>query len=78
MAFHIRDPETDALVRKLAQLRGVGLTEAIHDAVEEALKRERAKTPLWERLQPIAERLRAHEDTGLPADKAFFDDLSGI
>lgn len=29
MAFHERDKETDALVRRLALERGLGLTEAI-------------------------------------------------
>ena len=29
MAFHIRDPETDALVRELADKAHVGITEAV-------------------------------------------------
>ena len=36
MAFHIRDPRTDAVVRKLAEQRGIGLTEAVREAAEEA------------------------------------------
>lgn len=77
MAFHIRDPETDRLVRKLAQLRGVGLTEAIHDAVAAELKREREKTPLWERLQALAIVNDRADGVELSTDKKFFDDLSG-
>jgi antitoxin VapB len=43
MAFHIHDPETDRLVRELARREGVGLTETVKRAVEDALKR-RAKS----------------------------------
>jgi antitoxin VapB len=32
---------------------------------------------LWERLKPLRERVAAYPDSGLAADKAFFDDLSG-
>ena len=77
MAFRIRDPETDRLVRQLATMKGIGLTEAVKLAVAEELRRERQAVPLWERLKPIIESLEKYEDTGLVVDKAFFDDLSG-
>jgi antitoxin VapB len=77
MAFHIRDQETDTLVRALARQKGVGLTEAVKLAVQGELKREREAVPLWERLKPIQDRVLAHPPTGLEADKAFFDELSG-
>jgi len=75
MAFHVRDPETDALVRKLARKKGIGLTEAIREAVAAELKRQDAAVPLQERLRAIAAR---HGRLGerVP-DKAFFDELSG-
>ena len=34
MAFHIRDPKTDQLVRELATKRGIGITEAVREPVE--------------------------------------------
>lgn len=77
MAFHVRDPETDRLVRQLAALKEIGLTEAVKLAVEEKLRRERESAPLWERLKPIADSLAKYEDTGVVLDKKFFDDLSG-
>lgn len=77
MAFHVRDPETDKLVRKLAQMKGVGLTEAIREAVEEALRREREAVPLWQRIQQIAAPIARYDETGIVTDKAFFDELSG-
>jgi antitoxin VapB len=80
MAFHISDPTTDAAVRRLAKLKGTNLTETVRQAVEREYEREceQQKLPLWERLKPLHERVRAlSKPGGLPADKAFFDELSG-
>jgi antitoxin VapB len=33
--------------------------------------------PLRERIRDIQDRIAAYPDTGLEADKAFFDELSG-
>jgi len=75
MAFHIKDPATDAAVRKLAAERGISLTAAVRLAVENELQRSRR--PLIERINEIAEEYRSYPLTGLKADKAFFDELSG-
>jgi antitoxin VapB len=72
MALHIRDSETDRLVRDLAEIKGVGLTQAVKLAVENELRR----APLYERLRPIQERIKAAGPTGLKADKTFYDSLS--
>ena len=77
MAFHVRDPETDALVRRLAKEAGVGLTEAVKIAVREKLAAKKNAVPLAERLRPIQERIAQYPETGLKADKAFYDSLSG-
>ena len=78
MALHVRDPATDAAVRRLAKLKGKSLTSTIREAVEHELERTRAAVPLIERLRPIQEQLRRlSKPGGLPADKAFFDELSG-
>jgi antitoxin VapB len=78
MALHIRDQATDAAVRRLAKLKGKGLTATIHEAVEHEYERACAAIPLIERLRPIQERFAAlKKPGGLPADKAFFDELSG-
>lgn len=78
MAFHVRDPATDMAVRRLAKLKGQTLTETIRQAVENEYERERAAVPLMERLKPIQEQFAAlRKPGGLPADKAFFDELSG-
>ena len=80
MAFHVRDPATDLAVRQLASLKGKSLTATIREAVENEYKREceDRKLPLWKRLKPIQDWLDARSKPGgLPADKAFFDELSG-
>ena len=76
MTFYVKDPATDKAVRKLAKLRGKSLTETIREAVESELQKERRKT-LPQRLDAIAQQLLTHPKTGLEADKAFFDELSG-
>ncbi|MGE0714933.1 MAG: type II toxin-antitoxin system VapB family antitoxin [Alphaproteobacteria bacterium] len=78
MAFHIRDERTDALVRELARLKGIGLTEAVREAVTAELAREHGKTPLRERLRAVAAPIAAYRDTGRDIGKAFFDELSGV
>lgn len=77
MAFHIRNPETDALARKVAAAKGVGLTQAVHEALRHELERAQEKPSIVERGLRFAEELRrrSHPERGLPADKAFIDSL---
>lgn len=77
MAFHIRNPETDALARRVATVKGVGLTEAVHEALANELEREAEKLSIVERGLRFARELRArsHPERGLPADKEFIDSL---
>ena len=80
MAFHVRDPATDLAVRSLAKLKGKSLTETIREAVQKEYKREcdRRNLPLWERLKPLHEWIKARSGPNpKPADKAFYDELSG-
>ena len=72
MALHIRDDETDRLVRHLAEVKRIGLTDAVRLAVTNELKR----APLAERIRPIQDRIAAWPDSGLKADKAFYDSLN--
>ena len=77
MAFHVRDPETDRLVREYAAARGMGLTEAIRSAVELAAERRRQDVEERRRaIQEIADEVASWPRTGLKADKAFYDSLN--
>jgi antitoxin VapB len=78
MAFHIKDGATDKAVRRLARLKRKTLTQTIREAVEHEYERVHSEIPLIERLKPIQEELKSlSRPGGLPADKAFFDELSG-
>ena len=76
MAFHVRDIETDTMVRELARKRGVGITDAIKLAVGAELKRDEDVAPFRERIRRIQEEVLSRPATGLEADKAFYDSLS--
>jgi antitoxin VapB len=79
MSIYIKDPATDKAVRELAKLRGVSLTEAIREAIEKALEAEAANRvkSRMEKLQEIQDRVAQWPDSGLKADKEFYDWLSG-
>ncbi len=78
MAFHVRDRATNSAVRKLARIKGKTLTETIREAVEREYAAISATPPLIERLHAIQADFQAMKRSGgKPADKAFFDDLSG-
>lgn len=79
MAFHIKNPETDALARKVAALKKIGLTEAVHAALAHELEREQGKPSLVDVGIQFCRDLRAKGNPamGQPADKAFRDSLYG-
>jgi len=59
MGISIRDPEVGELARELARLRKTNMTEAIAHALRSELKRERDKRPLADRLEELAQKLKA-------------------
>lgn len=78
MPFHVRDPETDALVREYAEEKRVGITDAIKLAVRRAREADdKARDEKLARMRAISDRIAALPTTGLKADKAFLDELSG-
>jgi len=74
MGIFIKDPATDKAVRKLAKLRKTTLTEAIRSAVEKELTALRPDNE-DDQLARLHRRVKAYPDTGLKADKAFYDSL---
>jgi len=78
MAFHIRDAATDSAVRRLASLKGKTLTETVREAVEREYAAISETPSLIDRLRSVQAQFQAlKRPGGRPADKAFFDDLSG-
>jgi antitoxin VapB len=78
MAFHVRDEETDAAVRRLANRKNKTLTATIREAVEHEYEREYGEDDFMDAVKKAQDELDAiSRPGGLPADKAFFDELSG-
>lgn len=77
MGLNIRSEEVNRLATELAEKRKVTKTEAVRLALANELERQQDGTSLRERLEPILERVAAYPKTGLPADKAFFDEING-
>lgn len=77
MPFHVRDAQTDALVRKLAARRKSGLTEAVRIAVAHELARLDDEIPLTEKVANLRRRILPHLVAPQQTDKEFFDELSG-
>jgi antitoxin VapB len=80
MPLSIKDRETDELARKLAELTGESLTEAVKAALKERLERERLRNPktgLSQRLVNIGRRCAAQmKEPFHSSDHAelFYDD----
>lgn len=79
MTINITSKEADRLTRKLAQMEGVGITEAVVIAMREALeKRLQRETP-----QETAARLRKKhgivltEEARKPLPRSVYDEMSG-
>jgi len=77
MAFHIKNPETDALARKVAAVKKTGLTDAVHQALLNELEREQARPSLVDVGIAFLRDLRrkGRPEEGKPVDKAFRDSL---
>lgn len=76
MAIHVQDAETDWLVREFARRRGLGITEAIRVAIQEAsVREERRLEDLKRKIEPIIEQMRAYrKDGGFEEAMRFIDD----
>jgi antitoxin VapB len=75
--LQIRNQRVVQLAEKLAAIRRSTKTEAVRQALENELARIEGAQTLEERLRPIQDRIARRPATGLEANKAFYDDLSG-
>lgn len=77
MAFHIKNRETEALARRVAAIKGSGLTQAVHEALRNELVRELESPDMVESALRFGRALRAQAGPGAgkTADKAFRDSL---
>jgi antitoxin VapB len=83
MAFHVRDAETDRVVRELARRKGATLTETIREAATKELdaivaaEAARPRQSIRDSIKEVQDRVAQYPRTGLKADKEFYDWLSG-
>ena len=77
MPRYIRNEEVNRLARKLAARMHTNKTDAVKLALENELRRMDEALPLRERLRALQDRVLTRPATGLEADKAFYDELSG-
>jgi antitoxin VapB len=75
VAFHIRNRETEKLARDLARSAKLGLTEAVHVALSNELRRRQRDIPLWERTAKLRKRVKVRVKDDRPIDKTFRDSL---
>lgn len=81
MAINIKNEETAALVRELADALGTSMTAAVHEAVVARLEQARdeangGEDPVLEKLRWIARDVRARLDAiGDPITSADIDEL---
>ena len=77
MPLNIRNETVNKLAKRLAARKHITKTDAVRMALENEMRRLDEAQPLRERLRPLQNRVLARPATGLEADKAFFDELSG-
>ena len=77
MPLNIRDEEVNRLAAELAARTQSTKTAAVRTALRNELERVEKAVPLRQRLRALQDRVLSHPPTGLEADKAFYDSLSG-
>ena len=79
-SLYIKDPDTADLVARVAKRSGMTKTALVRElaaAREAELDQRGTRESSWEILQRFWRDHPLGEPTGLVADKAFYDDLSG-
>ena len=77
MPLNIRNEAVNGLAERLAVRKRMNKTDAVRTALENELRRLDEAIPLRQRLRPLQSRVLSRPATGLEADKAFYDELSG-
>jgi antitoxin VapB len=77
MPLNVRSEVVNQLAERLAVRIGTSKTDAVARALRNELQRIEDATPLRQRLRPLQDRVLSRPATGLEADKAFYDELSG-
>lgn len=77
MSLTINDAETVGLIHRLARESGSSAEEIVRRAMKAEEEREERVRQRMEAIRELQDRYASWPDSGLKADKAFFDDLGG-
>jgi antitoxin VapB len=77
MPLNIRDEDVNRLAAELANRTRSTKTSAVRTALRNELDRIEKAVPLRQRLRALQDRVASYPPTGMEADKAFYDSLSG-
>jgi antitoxin VapB len=77
MPLNIRSEAVNELAETLAARMATNKTDAVARALRNEIQRLDDAIPLRDRLRPLQNRVLSRPTTGLEADKAYYDDLSG-
>jgi antitoxin VapB len=77
MPLNIRSEIVNQLAERLAARRQVSKPDAVRIALQNERRRLDEAVPLRDRVRPLQQRVLSRPATGLEADKAFYDELSG-
>jgi antitoxin VapB len=77
MPLNIRSEIVNQLAERLAARRHVSKTDAVRIALQNELRRLEEAVPLRDRVRLLQDRVLSRPATGMEADKAFYDELSG-
>ena len=77
MPLYVKDPRVDTLAEELTAIKRTSKTEAVRQALQNEIAREKSKLDLVEQSVAFARQLRerAGNRQGQPVDKAFIDSL---
>lgn len=77
MGLTIRNTETVETIHRLARESGSTAEDVVRRAMEAEAEREKQVRQRMAEIKVLQDRYASWPDSGLKADKAFFDDLGG-
>ena len=75
--MNIKDPAIHAAAQRLAAARGVSMTEAVRQAIDEALERQQpVRDEAWvQRMLELARQVREASDEPFLTDEDMYDEM---
>lgn len=77
MGLYIRSDEVNELADELARLKGQKKSDAVRQALSEAIERAKETPTLMDEIGALQERVKAKGFRRMPDEKQFLDDMWG-